>query len=321
MTENTPDTGPTRPQSGALPIGAIISIVVLAAAGLALLGYALTGLFGASTNATPVAQATRSAATQLVIIPTITTGPPASSTPLPPSPTAASADSPTPPAPTQSAATVTPSGPAVTILQPANVRSGPGINYSVIGILDAGSTQEAVGRDDSAQWYVINYGGGRGWVSSHISNYSGDTNALPVVKAPPPPFTSTNTPVPATATPRGYNSRGVVPSRFWVEQTNVAVNEKVWFNFLVNNTTNENIAYSVLAARAENGPAKDSWTNETLKPGFGPAGSTPWRDWIAFSAPGTYQLYLGICYGGRDPCLALQAPWDRLSDNVTITVR
>jgi len=318
MTEQTPDTGPT--QSRSLPLGAIIGIVVLAVVGLAMLAYALTGLFGGGTTGTPIAQTTQTVAAPLIIIPTVTTGPQAPSTQLPPPPTTR-ADSPTAPASAQPAVTDTPAGPVLTILQPANVRSGPGTNYPVIAILAAGSTREAVGRNASAQWYVINYDGGQGWVSGQISNYSGDTNALPVITAPPPPPTPTHTPVPATATPRGYNSRGVIPARFWVEQTNVAVNEKVWFNFLVNNTTNENIAYSVLAARAENGPAKDSWTNEILRPGFGPAGGSPWRDWIAFSAPGTYQLYLGICYGGRDPCLALQAPWDRLSDNVTITVR
>jgi hypothetical protein len=91
----------------------------------------------------------------------------------------------------------------------------------------------------------------------------------------------------------------------------------VWFNFEVKNTSNSAVAYGVLAAHTDVGVTAQSWTNETLD-----AGETlTWRDHLEFSAPGTYQLYLGICFSDRNTCLASGASWDRLSNYVTITIQ
>jgi uncharacterized protein YraI len=88
------------------------------------------------------------------------------------------------------------------ILADANVRSGPGLDYPVVGGLLADTLADVVGRDKASEWYVIRYGGGQGWVSSTVAAYPGDAAALPVIAAPSktPTSTATSTPPPATAT-------------------------------------------------------------------------------------------------------------------------
>jgi hypothetical protein len=108
-----------------------------------------------------------------------------------------------------------------------------------------------------------------------------------------------------------------VGNAFSVENLVVGAGQDIWFNFKVTNTTDAPISYSVLAAHVDNGPNAQSWTEAVL----GARQELNWRDHINISAPGTYQLYLGICYGGKNACLANQAAWERLSNSVTVTVR
>jgi len=312
---------PTRPPSRGVPWGALIGMTVLALVGFALLAYVIFTLTGDTTAPSAAEEATRAAVlpTQIVVlIPTTTPIPPT----LPPT-VALPSDTP-PPVPTQA-----PAGSVLNILQAANVRSGPGFNYPVIGGLSAGETTAAIGRDSSAQWYVISYSGaasGQGWVSVLVSSYTGDTNSLPVI-APPPPPPPTNPPPPtdtpppaATNTPPGptvYNSRGIVGNSFSVDSTVVVAGQDLWFHFKVTNTTDGAIPFAVLAAHTDVGPNAQSWTNDKL----GAHQVLDWTDHININPPGTYQLYLGICYGDKNACLANQSPWERLSDSVTITVR
>ncbi len=102
----------------------------------------------------------------------------ASSTPLP-SPTPLLTGTPIPPSPT---ATVTPIDGIVTAQ--INVRSGPKVGYSSLGILESGQTIQILGRDQSGDWYVIAYPSGpqgRGWVTAAYVQ-AGDTAGLPVVE-------------------------------------------------------------------------------------------------------------------------------------------
>jgi hypothetical protein len=306
----------TQPTGPGLPLGAILGIVVLAVVGVAMLGYAVFSLLTESTASAPVESATPQ--TQVVVIPTSTLAPPDPPTATPtialPTDTAAPADTATAPPP---------SAPALSILQGANVRSGPGLNYAVIGGLAAGATAEVIGRDSSAQWFVIAFGGGQGWVSSLVAQYNGDVNALPEIAAPPPPpptstATPTNTsPPPPTATASFYVSRGIRGDYFRVRNPVAGVNQEVWFEFGVTNISQNPVSFSLLAAHTDTLPNAESWNNETFGPGY----VLRHEDWIKFKTTGTYQLYLGICYAIRDDCLFNRAPWDRLSNNVTITIQ
>jgi uncharacterized protein YraI len=312
-----------------LPLGALIGIGVIALVGLAMLIYALLGAFGGGSG-TPVAQATNTPApTRVVIIPTATAAPALpTDTSAPPATDTAAA-----PAATDTSvappATAAPSGPVVSVFQPANVRSGPGVNYTVIGGLNSGSTAEVVGRDSSGTWYVITYGGGRGWISNQVASYNGDTNALPVVQAPPPPATA----VPPTAAPTntpgggggGGNNQGVRGDYFRLQNaaTQYGVNQDIWFEFKIVNTSGNTLPYRCLGAKVPNAPiAQCSWgsnSTDQLRPGD----VIEWNDHINIGTPGTYTLVLGICFLS-DTGACQNSPsngWAILSSGVTVTVK
>jgi uncharacterized protein YgiM (DUF1202 family) len=103
------------------------------------------------------------------------------------------------------------SAPAVTANIALNVRSGPGVNYPIIGGLLAGQSAPITGKSGDGQWWQIVFPlntNGQGWVSAQaqFSNASNSGN-VPIVAAPPPPtptptptFTPSPTPVPEVPT-------------------------------------------------------------------------------------------------------------------------
>ena len=263
--------------------------------------------------------------TSVVSIPTTTPAPPTNT----PEPTATVTTPPTETAPAEPSATEFVA--QASIVQPANVRSGPGLTYGVLGGLNSGDTAVLLGRDASAQWFAIEYAlgpNGVGWVSALVATVSGNVNDLPVIDAAAPPPAATNAPAPTnTSAPAATNApqpsatpqlgaRGIVANSFSVENASAAVGQDVWFNFSVKNTSSGTVNYGVLAAHTDAGVTAQSWTNESLD-----AGETlTWRDHINFPTAGTYQLYLGICFSDKNACLTGGAGWDKLSSSITITI-
>lgn len=335
MTNANPDSGPTQPAGAPLPLGAIIGIVVVALVGVAMLVYALMGLFNAPTAA-PTASANLPAtagpatSTPALLIPTVTSAPQTAPTDAP---TAAPAPSDTPAAAVTDtpAATAAPTGPVVTILLPANVRSGPGVNYPVIGGLQAGATAEAVGRDSSATWYVVNYLGAQGWVSNQVAQFGGDTNALAVIAAPPPPA-PTATPVPPTAAPTTAavatqppstgNSFGVRVEYFFLTNniTSVLVGQSFQFKFKIVNTSDQPLYFGGMGAIAlPGGPAQPSW--EARANPIPPKGELEWEDNMTINKIGDYKIHLGICMLASQPACENPAGWTTLSAGIALAVR
>ena len=114
-------------------------------------------------------------------------------------PTGETAPVPTPPADLpEDAATVTASN-------YLNVRTGPGTNYPVLGVVAPGTTGEAIGKSGDSLWYAVKIEPsasptGQAWVSADwvIAN---NTGSLPVVEAPPaPPAPEIPTPEPGAPT-------------------------------------------------------------------------------------------------------------------------
>ncbi len=60
------------------------------------------------------------------------------------------------------------------------IRSGPGTNFSQIGLLSTGTTVSVVGRNEAANWLLIDHQGTRGWVAAWYTVVSGDLNSVPV---------------------------------------------------------------------------------------------------------------------------------------------
>jgi uncharacterized protein YraI len=74
-----------------------------------------------------------------------------------------------------------------------NVRTGPGMNYPILGVAPPGATAEVVGVSPDSAWYVVKISTtvsatGQGWVSAGyimLTDYIGV--AIPVIPAPPLP--------------------------------------------------------------------------------------------------------------------------------------
>ncbi|WP_423226629.1 SH3 domain-containing protein [Candidatus Amarolinea aalborgensis] len=84
--------------------------------------------------------------------------------------------------------------PVVIVSQEANVRSGPGTTYGVLGKATAGQRFEIVGRNTDSSWWQVLYIGKKGWVAASIVKTAGPTNQVAVAtdipKPPPPPATA-----------------------------------------------------------------------------------------------------------------------------------
>ncbi len=84
-----------------------------------------------------------------------------------------------PPAP---AAEVVPASVAVNRGDLVNVRSGPGVDYDVLGRLAGGQTAGIVGRSDDDAWWQIRFGERQGWVSARYVQVKGDPAGVPTVQ-------------------------------------------------------------------------------------------------------------------------------------------
>ncbi len=88
------------------------------------------------------------------------------------------------------ALTPTPCSPLVTSTTNANVRSGPGTAYGIVGALTLGQTATIVGRNDAYTWWYINYpvGSSNGaWIAGSVVTTSCVPSVVQVVAAPPLP--------------------------------------------------------------------------------------------------------------------------------------
>ena len=82
-------------------------------------------------------------------------------------------------------------GPSGRVLAPAgvNIRSGPGVNYPIVGVAREGAEGEIVGRSEDGQWWVANVAFApdeQGWVAAAYVEAS-NADAAPVIPAPPVP--------------------------------------------------------------------------------------------------------------------------------------
>jgi hypothetical protein len=149
---------------------------------------------------TPIPTFTPAPAQPFIIVPTLTPPTPvptATATRVLSSPgsggegdsVSATGNSPDSPAPAQSG-----NQPNLVAPGAVNIRSGPGINYAVIGTLNANTPMPIIGRNGDSSWWQIKItNGAQGWVSNAVVKAS-NTDSVPPVQAPPPP---SPTPVPA----------------------------------------------------------------------------------------------------------------------------
>lgn len=100
--------------------------------------------------------------------------------------------------PTPSIPVPAPSAANLTAKVSLNIRSGPGVDYSVVGVLQPEQQAEIIGRSTDSSWWQIEYPAspqGSGWVSAQYVNAQNFDN-IPVVTVAPPPPTATPAPAP-----------------------------------------------------------------------------------------------------------------------------
>jgi branched-chain amino acid transport system substrate-binding protein len=111
--------------------------------------------------------------------------------------TPVSTQEPVPPTATAPIPTATPDGVYVIITRSVqNIRTGPGLEYDILGQLQEGNQARVIGATVDFSWVAIEFRGTTGWLSRGILDLIGDTVTVPVLTPPPTP-----TPLPATATP------------------------------------------------------------------------------------------------------------------------
>jgi N-acetylmuramoyl-L-alanine amidase len=64
-----------------------------------------------------------------------------------------------------------------------NVRSGPGVQYTILGQLKAGDSADITGRSSGNSWVRINFNGQEGWVSFGLVDVNGDIDTAPQAEA------------------------------------------------------------------------------------------------------------------------------------------
>jgi ABC-type branched-subunit amino acid transport system substrate-binding protein len=139
--------------------------------------------------------------------------------------------------------TATPDGVVITILnERQNVRSGPSIDYDVLGQLQKGDQARVIGANADNTWVVIDFRGRQGWLATYLLEVFGNLNSVPLINPPPTPTPGfTPTPVPPPEADIVIDSAAVVPSPIIPNQPfNVSV--------VVRNAGNSNAGQFAIAA-------------------------------------------------------------------------
>jgi len=166
----------------------------------------LTGCAGEATPDTnEVGQGV--AQTPTVQAPTMAPAPtdtlPSTATPTPRPPTSAPTPTPATATPSPPSATATPK--TVTVKSAANVRSGPGTDYAIVGKAAQGDPVQIIARNASGDWLQVALASSTtGWMAAFLIDDVPDN--IPVAEVVPPsptPAPSTATPTPVVSAPAG----------------------------------------------------------------------------------------------------------------------
>ena len=111
-------------------------------------------------------------------------------------------------------------GPVLTIKAPtANVRSGPGVAYPLIGSARKGQQFPITGRIAGNAWWQVTFKGKPAWIAASVAAVSADaTSAAIVTQIPPPPAKST-----AAAAPSSPGAGRIVFAQGRGDETDVAL--------------------------------------------------------------------------------------------------
>ena len=135
-------------------------------------------------------------------------------------------------------------------------------------------------------------------VESSSATPTGESSTA--TKPPPRPTKVPATKVPPTPVPQAKHvvgARGVSGLVIARDKTQFAVGEKAFFTYEALNHTKDPVGFATLGIKASNGNFNASWVNpDVILP------DVPFRhdDGLAFDSPGTYKVFLSICW--TEPC-------------------
>jgi len=289
-------------------------VVVAVGFGLVWLGYALGKRRQAPVEETagPSPAATAVAPASPLVTPTeVSAAVPTSVPTITPLPTMM-------PTPTPAPVTDTP---AVAMVEAGsdglNIRSGPGLNFTLLAHVDPGSKYEVVGYYDD--WWQIDYEGTLAWVANWVVTASNADNVAEVVPpaspVPQPTAVPTATPVPATPAPAATptpDTRGVVVNSFVVENAPGPYGNAgdIWFNIDITNGTGGKLVLTKIGAWVEERDEfQVSWgAADPLELNRGQ--NFTWRDHLypkQIPVAGTYHIWLRVCFTDGS-CLNVEGP-------------
>jgi len=78
----------------------------------------------------------------------------------------------------------------------ANLRSGPGTNYEIVGVLPSGGSLEIVGRNSDSSWWQVSAQSSLAWVAAEVVTANNIDDTIPIVETSALPVQSTSTPFP-----------------------------------------------------------------------------------------------------------------------------
>lgn len=143
---------------------------------------------------------------------------------------------------------------------------------------------------------------------------------IPTNTAPPPP-PATNTPPPA---PPPQDTRGLVATNFGLQpRSDYRVNQQLWFEFSIVNTTGGEVPYFRLGVMPRKGGAdRPQWFQQSYggpNASIKPQGLNH-EDNIKLPESGTYTLRLAICFDSWEACNSGGANWVTMSEEIPVNI-
>lgn len=144
------------------------------------------------------------------------------------------------------------------------------------------------------------------------------TSPPPAATQPPPRPTKVPppTPTPAPQAKHVVGSHGVSGLVVARDKTAFAVGEKAFFTYEALNHTKDPVGFVMLGIKASNGQFNTSWVNPDV---ILPDVPFKYDDGLTFNTPGTYKVFLAICF---DRCDEPDGDWEEFPQGAaTITVK
>jgi len=145
---------------------------------------------------------------------------------------------------------------------------------------------------------------------------------VPVILPTNPPPPPADTPVPPPPPP---DTRGLTATAFNIqcERSNLGVNQAIWFDFQIVNSTGGEVAYNRLGVMPrKDGQDRVDWFQQSYggpNASMKPQGLTH-EDHIKLPESGNYTLRLAICFDGLEGCNGGGGTWATLSPEIQVTI-